>query len=96
MFGYVTANMKELTKDQLLRYNAVYCGICRRIRENTSQTARLGLSYDMAFLALLLLTRLATTCTTRRRAITAVATKMVIRLAIYSCWLPNCSTPEVR
>lgn len=53
MFGYVTANMKELTKDQQLRYNAVYCGICRKIRSSASQTARLGLSYDMAFLALL-------------------------------------------
>ena len=55
MFGYVTANIKELTKEQRLRYNAVYCGICRRIRSNASQTARLGLSYDMAFLALLLM-----------------------------------------
>ena len=55
MFGYVTANMKELTKEQQLRYNAVYCGICRRIRSDCSQTARLGLSYDMAFLALLLM-----------------------------------------
>ena len=55
MFGYVTANIKELTKEQRLRYNAVYCGICRRIRANASQTARLGLSYDMVFLALLLM-----------------------------------------
>ena len=55
MFGYVTANIKDLTKEQRLRYNAVYCGICRRIRSNASQTARLGLSYDMAFLALLLM-----------------------------------------
>lgn len=55
MFGYVTANMKELSKEQQLRYNAVYCGICRQIRSRASQTARLGLSYDMAFLALLLM-----------------------------------------
>ena len=55
MFGYVTANMKELSKEQQLRYNAVYCGICRQIRNRASQTARLGLSYDMAFLALLLM-----------------------------------------
>lgn len=55
MFGYVTANMKELTKEQQLRYSAVYCGICRQIRGSASQTARLGLSYDMAFLALLLM-----------------------------------------
>ena len=55
MFGYVTANMKELSKEQQLRYNGVYCGICRSIRGSASQTARLGLSYDMAFLALLLM-----------------------------------------
>ena len=55
MFGYVTANLRELTKEQQKRYGAVYCGICRRIREQSGQLARLGLSYDMAFLALLLM-----------------------------------------
>ena len=55
MFGYVTASVKELTPEQKVRYNAVYCGICRRIRIQSSQIARLGLSYDMAFLALLLM-----------------------------------------
>ena len=55
MFGYVTADMKALTQEQKQRYNAVYCGICRQIRSRSSQPARLGLSYDMAFLALLLM-----------------------------------------
>ncbi len=55
MFGYVTANYRELTKPQQARYGGVYCGICRRIREQSGQLARLGLSYDMAFLALLLM-----------------------------------------
>ena len=55
MFGYVTANMKALTKEQQKRYGAVYCGICRGIRSRSGQTARLGLSFDMAFLALLLM-----------------------------------------
>ena len=55
MFGFVTASLKELTKEQKTRYNGVYCGICRQIRIRASQTARLALSYDMAFLALLLL-----------------------------------------
>lgn len=53
MFGFVTANMKELTQSQKDRYQAVYCGICRQIRDRSSQLSRLGLSYDMAFLALL-------------------------------------------
>lgn len=55
MFGYVIANWKELTKEQQSRYGAVYCGICRAIRQQSGNVARLGLSYDMAFLALLLM-----------------------------------------
>ena len=55
MFGYVSASVQELDREQTARYQAVYCGICRRIREQASQPARLGLSYDMAFLALLLM-----------------------------------------
>ena len=55
MFGYVTASGKELTKEQQDRYGSVYCGICRAIRDQSGQIARLGLSYDMAFLALVLM-----------------------------------------
>lgn len=55
MFGYVTANWKELTEDQKQRYGAVYCGICRRIQEQSGEVSRLSLSYDMAFLAMLLM-----------------------------------------
>ena len=55
MFGYVTASIKELDKEAEKRYGAVYCGICRRIRVQSGNVARLGLSYDMAFLALLLM-----------------------------------------
>lgn len=55
MFGYVTASLKELDKESEKRYGAVYCGICRRIRVQSGNAARLVLSYDMAFLALLLM-----------------------------------------
>jgi len=55
MFGYVAASGKELNKVQQQRYSAVYCGICRNLRSGCSEFARLGLSYDMAFLALLLM-----------------------------------------
>lgn len=54
MFGIVSASPKEMTPAQRQRYNAVYCGICREIRKTASQTARLCLSYDMVFLAMLL------------------------------------------
>jgi hypothetical protein len=49
------ANGSELEKAEKKRYGAVYCGICRQIRDRACNTARLGLSYDMAFLALLLM-----------------------------------------
>ena len=55
VFGFVSANLGELTQQQRQRYSAVYCGICRQIRGRSSNAARLGLSYDMAFLALLLM-----------------------------------------
>ena len=55
MFGFVMADVRELMPEQKERYSAVYCGICRQIRERSGQLARLGLSYDMAFLALLLM-----------------------------------------
>lgn len=55
MFGFVTANLKELDKSQQQRYSAVYCGICRQLRSSAGQISRLSLSYDMTFLALLLM-----------------------------------------
>ena len=55
MFGYVMANLGELEKPRQKRYAQVYCGICRSIRDQSSQLCRLGLSYDMAFLAMLLM-----------------------------------------
>jgi len=55
MFGYVMANLKELEKPRRKRYAAVYCGVCRGIRGQCSEICRLALRYDMAFLALLLM-----------------------------------------
>ena len=55
MFGYVTASWKELTKEQRDRYGSIYCGICRGIRQNSGNPARISLSYDMAFLGALLM-----------------------------------------
>ena len=55
MFGYVTASLGEMTPEQQERYGGVYCGICRSIKAQASQAARLGLSYDITFLSLLLM-----------------------------------------
>ncbi len=53
MFGYVVASWDELQEASKQRYNSVYCGICRCMGRFSSQSARLALSYDCAFLALL-------------------------------------------
>ena len=55
VFGYITANLTELSQPEKDRYGEVYCGICRAMGKEASQLSRLGLRYDMAFLALTLL-----------------------------------------
>lgn len=55
MFGFVMADVDTLTKEAKKRYTGVYCGICRQIRQRSGNLCRLGLSYDMAFLSLLLM-----------------------------------------
>lgn len=54
MFGYLTASIPRLTQQELDRYRACYCGLCRALRERHGQLSRLTLSYDMTFLVLLL------------------------------------------
>ena len=54
MFGYLVADVGQLTPEEAERYRACYCGLCRSIGERHGQAARLGLTYDMTFLALLL------------------------------------------
>ena len=39
VFGYVMANLKELEKPRRKRYSAVYCGICRAIRDSALKVA---------------------------------------------------------
>ena len=55
MFGFVGADANAMNEQQKRRYGQVYCGICRRIRLQSSGIARFALSYDMVFLALLLM-----------------------------------------
>ena len=55
MFGYVNVNWKELPEASKKRYGSVYCGVCRRIREQSGNLSRLGLRYDIAFLSTLLM-----------------------------------------
>jgi len=55
MFGFVMADLKALKREERTRYNAVYCGVCRRMCQENGTISRFGLQYDMAFLALLLM-----------------------------------------
>ena len=54
MFGFVMADRKELSPEEDSRYQQIYCGICRQMRLRHGPLARLGLSFDLAFLALVL------------------------------------------
>ena len=54
MFGYIIANKSALTDEQLARYRACYCGLCRSLKERHGSVSRLTLNYDMTFLVLLL------------------------------------------
>ncbi|MBE5739356.1 MAG: hypothetical protein E7349_00715 [Clostridiales bacterium] len=54
MFGYVRADTPYLyIKDDAL-YKAMYCGVCKGIAEVCGHSARMGLSYDVTFLSVLL------------------------------------------
>ena len=54
MFGYVQANTELLTDSEKQRYKQVYCGLCHTLGKRHGFVSRLGLTYDMTFLALLL------------------------------------------
>ncbi len=54
MFGYVIANREALTAEQRERYKAYYCGVCRALTKNYGPLSGGILSYDMAFLVLVL------------------------------------------
>ena len=54
MFGYVRPYRDELKVGQLRDYEALYCGLCRALGKRHGFAARLFLSYDFAFLAMLL------------------------------------------
>ena len=54
MFGYVTANVDALSEDDLKAYRGIYCGLCRSLKERYGSLSRIMLTYDMAFLILVL------------------------------------------
>lgn len=54
MFGFVQANLADLSQEEKERYQGAYCGLCKTIGQRHGHIARLGLSYDLTFLSLLL------------------------------------------
>ncbi len=54
VLGYVTADKPELKMREFEVYSGYYCGVCKSIARRYGQLPRTVLSYDAAFLALLL------------------------------------------
>ena len=54
MFGFVVANPEKLNEEQRAHYRAVYCGLCRALGKEHGFIDRLTLTYDLAFLILVL------------------------------------------
>lgn len=54
MFGYLVAAPKMLEEQQLKRYTACYCGLCRSLKQRHGELSRLTLNYDMTLLVLIL------------------------------------------
>ena len=53
MFGYVRLHKPTITMGEYEQYRGVYCTLCKRLGKRYGLTARMTLSYDMTFLALL-------------------------------------------
>ena len=54
MFGYVRTDTPYLYMKDMELYRAMYCGVCKGIGASCGTLARIGLSYDVTFLSVLL------------------------------------------
>jgi len=54
MFGYIMANHNTLEKADNDCYQALYCGLCKRLDTLHGMTGRMTLTYDMVFISMLL------------------------------------------
>ena len=52
MFGYVRADKPEMRIREYEYYRGIYCGLCRALGKCGGQCARMTLSYDFAFMAI--------------------------------------------
>lgn len=54
MFGYIKVCKDELKVKEYNLFRSYYCGLCKTLKRDYGFASRLGLSYDVTFLALLL------------------------------------------
>lgn len=54
MFGYIMINQPELKIKDYQTYHAYYCGLCKILKEKYGRIGQVTLTYDMAFLVILL------------------------------------------
>lgn len=54
MFGTIVLAKDSMTEEQLQRYQSVYCGLCKVLRDKYGQFHRFTLNFDMTFVVLLL------------------------------------------
>jgi hypothetical protein len=57
LFGYIRPQKSELLVREYEEYKGIYCSLCRRLGENYGMAARLTLSYDCTFYAMLVLSQ---------------------------------------
>lgn len=55
VFGYVVPNQSALNDEQNARFRSVYCGLCRVLKQRHGTVGTSTLSYDLTFLAILLM-----------------------------------------
>lgn len=53
MFGIVTAQLSTVSEEEKQRYHALYCGLCRALKDRYGQASRTVLSYDLTFFIML-------------------------------------------
>lgn len=53
MFGFVVASLGTVSEEEKARYQALYCGLCRTLRDRYGQVSRLTLTYDLTFYLML-------------------------------------------
>lgn len=67
MFGYIRPMIETLEAEEKLQYQAAYCGLCHEIGRRYGFVAQLFLSYDFAFLAMILAQNKQTPCVACKR-----------------------------